>query len=252
MEKMARLSVRDAIESGSLPENIFNGMKLTVADHGFDGFWFQGIASSAYLDYRNNSRSNLLTRKALLSSGGVLASSPTVQLLHEQYVTRIAPKDINFGQALRLETPYYYDLCESSQPNKAKKLFNCHGVHTILSWPLKHFASDAWSGRFTLLSKHSHKELNLTNLDTTLKKAQMILFEYFYNEINPYRQNNLFNPTAIQVLKMTATGFHNHEISQQLHITVRGVEYHLESMRNKLSACNRANLVHIAHQLEII
>ena len=80
----------------------------------------------------------------------------------------------------------------------------------------------------------------------------MVLFEHYHDELIPYLPSNLFNQTAIKALKMAAIVLHNHEISAQLHITVRGVEYHLESMRNKLSASNRANLVHIAHQLEII
>jgi len=252
MEKITLLSESEPAQSKLLAESILNSIKPPIAEHGFGGFWFQGIANSAYQNYQQNSRKNLLTRRVLRSRGGVLASSPTVQQLHEQYVTRVAPTDINFGEALRLESPYCYVLCENEKPNKAKKLFNRHGVNTVLSWPLKHFASEAWAGRFTLLSKHPHDEINLTGLEATLKQAQMCLFEHFHNEINPYRQSNLFNQTAIKALKMAATGLHNHEISQELHITVRGVEYHLESMRNKLSASNRANLVHIAHQLEII
>ncbi|ABV35301.1 transcriptional regulator, LuxR family [Shewanella sediminis HAW-EB3] len=252
MEKLTRLSGHETAKSSPLAESILNNIKLPIAEHGFGGFWFQGIANSAYQDYMQNSRKSLLTRRVLRSRGGVFASSPTVQQLHEQYVTRVAPTDINFGEALRLESPYCYVLCENEKPNKAKKLFNRHGVNTVMSWPLRHFASDAWGGRFTLLSKHPQGEINLIGLEATLKQAQMSLFEHFHNEINPYRQNNLFNQTAIKALKMAATGLHNYEISQELHITVRGVEYHLESMRNKLSASNRANLVHIAHQLEII
>ncbi|WP_299790684.1 response regulator transcription factor [uncultured Shewanella sp.] len=252
MDKLTLLSEGQTARSRPLAESILNNIKLPIAEHGFGGFWFQGVANSAHRDYLQNSRKSLLTRRVLRSRGGVFASSPKVKQLHEQYVTRVAPTDINFGEALRLESPYCYVLCENGQPNKAKKLFNRHGVNTVLSWPLKHFASEAWSGRFTLLSKYPQSELKLIGLEETLKQAQMSLFEHFHNEINPYRQNNLFNQTAIKALKMAATGLHNHEISQELHITVRGVEYHLESMRNKLSASNRANLVHIAHQLEII
>ncbi|RPA63811.1 LuxR family transcriptional regulator [Shewanella frigidimarina] len=252
MEKITLLSESEPAQSRFLADSILNSMKPPFAEHGFAGFWFQGIAISAYQDYLQNSRKSLLTRRILRGRGGVFASSPKVQQLHEQYVTRVAPTDINFGEALRLESPYCYILCENGQPNKAQKLFNRYGVNTVLSWPLKHFASDAWAGRFTLLSKHTYDEINVTGLETTLKQAQMSLFEHFHNEINPFRQCNLFNQTAIKALKMAATGLHNHEISQELHITVRGVEYHLESIRNKLSASNRANLVHIAHQLEII
>ncbi|GIU23133.1 helix-turn-helix transcriptional regulator [Shewanella schlegeliana] len=235
-----------------LAEETLNSIKSPIAELGFGGFWFQGIANSAYQDYLGNNRKSLLTRKVLRSSGGVFASSPTVKQLHQQYVTRVAPTDINFAAALRLDSPYHYVLSEDGQSTKVQKLFNSHGINTVLSWPLKHFASDTWSGRFTLLSKYPYEELRLAELEQTLKQAQLTIFEHFHNEINPYRQYDLFNQTAIRALKMAATGLHNREISEQLDITVRGVEYHLESLRNKLSASNRANLVHIAHQLEII
>lgn len=235
-----------------LTDALLNTIKSPIAELGFGGFWFQGIANSAHQSYLGNNRKSLLTRKVLRSSGGVIASSPTVKLLHQQYVTRVASTDINFAAALKLDCPYRYVLSEVGQPTKVQKLFNSHGINTVLSWPLKNFASDTWSGRFTLLSKYPYEELNITELEQTLKQAQMTIFEHFHNEINPYRQYNLFNKTAIRALEMAATGLHNHEISEQLDITVRGVEYHLESLRSKLCASNRANLVHIAHQLEII
>lgn len=252
MKSTTRLSDESMSDLNPLAAQILNSIKSPIAEFGFGGFWFQGIANSAYQDYLSNSRKSLLTRKVLRSCGGVIASSPTVSQLHEQYVTRVASTDINFGAALRLDSPYCYVLPQDGQPTKVQKLFNSHGINTVLSWPLKHFASDTWSGRFTLLSKYPYEELRLAELEQTLKQTQLTLFEHFHNEINPYRQYNLFNKTAIKALKMAATGLHNHEISAQLDITVRGVEYHLESLRNKLSASNRANLVHIAHQLEII
>jgi DNA-binding CsgD family transcriptional regulator len=252
MKSLTQLSGMETEAIQVVADEVITSIKQPIALHGFAGFWFQGIANSAYQDYRENNHNSLLTRRILQSAAGVLGSSARVQQLHQQYLSRVASTDINFGEALCLQSPYCYVFEEEGQPNKAKKLFNRHGINTVLSWPLTHFASNAWSGRFTLLSKHAYGDLTLSGLEDTLKQAQMVLFEHFHEQINPYRQYKLFNQTAIKALKMAATGLHNHEISQELHITVRGVEYHLESMRNKLSAINRANLVHIAHQLEII
>ncbi|ABZ77402.1 transcriptional regulator, LuxR family [Shewanella halifaxensis HAW-EB4] len=231
------------------PDNPLDDMRQTFVNYGFSGFWFQGIANNAYLDYQNGSPNSLLTRRMLLSCDGVIASSLTVKKLHEQYVTRIAPTDLNFAEALKLDSPYCYIL---NEPCKVKKLFSRHGVNTVISWPLKHFASNVWSGRFTLLSKQSNEAIDLTGLEISLKQAQMILLEHFYSEITPFRQHKLFNKTAMRILEMAALGLQNDEIAHELDITIRGVEYHFESMRSKLSATNRANLVHIAHQLEII
>lgn len=229
--------------------NALKSIKLMLSEYGIDGFWFQGVANSAYQDYLNRNQNSLLTRRMLLSCNGVIASSLTVKKLHEQYVTRVAPTDLNFAEALKIDSPYCYILNDAS---KVKKIFSQHGINKVISWPLNYFASNVWSGRFTLLSKQSNEALDLTGLEISLKQAQMTLLENFHSDITPFRQHKLFNKTAVRVLEMAALGLRNDEISHVLGITIRGVEYHFESMRNKLSATNRTNLVHIAHQLEII
>ncbi|MCL1056500.1 helix-turn-helix transcriptional regulator [Shewanella gelidimarina] len=231
---------------------ILQSIKSEISQHGFDGFWFQGIPNRAYPDYLHNSKKSILTRRMLYSSDGVYSSSNTVQKIQRHYIAQVAAKDVNFGLALKLDQPYYYQLSERGQANKANKLFSSYGIKTVLSYPVLHYASEAWSGRFTLLAKDEDLHPKLTNLETSLKLVQSTLFEHFHCDLNPYKQTTLFNQTALKALKMVASGLQNAEISEELHITIRGVEYHLESMRNKLSASNRANLVHIAHQLEII
>lgn len=245
------------IESNGLAEFVISplilqSIKPEISQHGFGGFWFQGIPNRAYQDYLHNSKTSILTRRMLHSSGGVYSSSHTVQKIQRHYIDQVAARDVNFGLALKLEQPYYYQLSEGGQANKANKLFSSYGIKTVLSYPVHHYASEAWCGRFTLLSKEEDLHPKLANLETSLKQVQSTLFEHLHHELNPYRQVSLFNQTALKALKMVASGLQNAEISEELHITIRGVEYHLESMRNKLSASNRANMVHIAHQLEII
>jgi DNA-binding CsgD family transcriptional regulator len=245
------------LDSNSLTELVISplilqSIKSEISQHGFGGFWFQGIPNRAYPDYRLNSKKSILTRRMLYSSSGVYSSSNTVKKIQRHYIDQVAARDVNFGLALKLDQPYYYQLSERGQTNKANKLFSSYGIKTVLSYPVHHYTSMAWCGRFTLLSKDEDLHPNLANLDTSLKQVQSTLFEHFHYDLNPYRQTTLFNQTALKALKMVASGLQNAEISEELHITIRGVEYHLESMRNKLSASNRANLVHIAHQLEII
>ncbi|GIU52277.1 helix-turn-helix transcriptional regulator [Shewanella sairae] len=226
-------------------------VKQALSKYGVSGFWFQGVANSAYEDYHNCALNRLLTRKMLLSSDGVITSSLTVQKLHEQYLTRVAATDPNFVKALRLDAPYHYILDDSEQ-SKTRTLFGRYGIHSVISWPLKHFASNMWSCRFTLLSKQFTEDLDLVGIETVLKQAKMTLLENYHSEVTPYRQHKLFNKTAIRALQMAALGLQNEEISQELDMTIRGVEYHFESMRHKLSATNRTHLVYKAHQLEII
>ena len=241
----------DLVESVISP-SILQSIKPEISQYGFGGFWFQGIPLRAYQDYILNNKHGILTRRMLHNSGGVFSSSLTAQKIQRHYIDKVAAKDANFSLALKVDQPYNYKMIEQKRPNKANKLFNSYGIKTVLSYPLSNYASGAWCGRFTLLSKEENLQPNLANLELSLKQVQSTLFEHFHHELNPYRQTLLFNQTALQALKMVALGLQNAEISEELHITIRGVEYHLESMRNKLSATNRANLVHIAHQLEII
>ncbi|MGS0724868.1 helix-turn-helix transcriptional regulator [Shewanella sp. 0m-11] len=252
MKTVTLLSDNEVALGHSGSTNALKSIKLMLSEYGIDGFWFQGVPNSAYQDYLNRNKKSLLTRRMLFSCDGVIASSMTVKKLHEQYVTRVAPTDLNFGEALRLDYPYCYILGEDERYHKVKKMFSRYGVNSVVSWPLKHFSSNMWRGRFTLLSKQSNKELNLGDIESTLKQAQMTLLDNYHSEVTPFRQHKLFNETAVRVLNMAALGLQNDEISHELDITVRGVEYHFESMRSKLSATNRANLVYLAHKLEII
>ncbi|WP_028114239.1 helix-turn-helix transcriptional regulator [Ferrimonas kyonanensis] len=235
--------------AGSLPpwQQILDTIKPNIFHHGIQGFWFQGVALCAYDNYHSNCRSNLFTPHTLRRAQGVLCSSPKIRQLHQHYVSRVATSDPNFAAALQLQQPYCYGL--DPDTTKAGRLFHSHGIHQVLSWPLLQTDCHSWAGRFTLLSDNS---IDTEQLGSTLEIAQMKLFQLGRERFNPYRQGRVFTSTALGVLALTARGLHNHQIAEQLHLTVRGVEYHLEAMRKKLAASNRANLIHIAHQLEII
>ncbi|TKB48707.1 helix-turn-helix transcriptional regulator [Ferrimonas sediminicola] len=225
-------------------------LRALVLPLGFSGFWYQGIPHHARQAYRTPCRSQLFTPAALRRPVASLASSSQVQALQRLYLGRVARQDPNFEAALELASPYHYRLDAEVAP-QATRLFHNHGVCEVLSWPLPCFGQSAWSGRFTLLSDRTAPLGEPPQLEQTLRLGQALLLESHRHLFNPYRHSRLFNPTAIEVLKMAASGFHNHEIADRLHITVRGVEYHMESLRKKLGAANRANLIHIAHQLEL-
>ncbi|WP_417346400.1 helix-turn-helix transcriptional regulator [Ferrimonas sp.] len=225
-------------------------LRAMILPLGFSGFWYQGIPHHARQTYGAPCRSQLFTPAALRRPVATLASSSQVQSLQRLYLARVARQDPNFEQSLDLSSPHRYCLDHSVAP-QAARLFLNHGVTSVLSWPLPSFGLSAWSGRFILLSAQPEGSTEEEELEQTLRQGQALLLDSHRPLFNPYRQSRLFNPTAIEVLKMAALGFHNHEIAERLHITARGVEYHMESLRNKLGAANRANLIHIAHQFEL-
>lgn len=48
------------------------------------------------------------------------------------------------------------------------------------------------------------------------------------------------------IIKLTALGFSPKEISKALHLTPRGVEYHIQTAKMSLGANNKSNLVYLA------
>lgn len=225
-------------------------LRAMILPLGFSGFWYQGLPNHAREAYGAPCRSRLFTPAALRRPVATLASSSQVQALQRLYLARVARQDPNFEPSLDLSSPHHYCLDPAVAP-QAARLFLNHGVRSVLSWPLSSFGPSTWSGRFILLSAEPDDSAEHENLEQTLRQGQALLLDSHRGLFNPYRHSRLFNPTAIEVLKMAAQGFHNHEIADRLHITSRGVEYHMESLRNKLGAANRANLIHIAHQFEL-
>ncbi|TKB54554.1 helix-turn-helix transcriptional regulator [Ferrimonas aestuarii] len=73
--------------------------------------------------------------------------------------------------------------------------------------------------------------------DTILKKGPV------NNDLPNLKQKTL------QVLKMTALGLNSNEIADVLHLTNRGVDYHLSIAKQKLGATNKPNLIFEAKNL---
>ncbi|QIZ76281.1 helix-turn-helix transcriptional regulator [Ferrimonas lipolytica] len=61
-------------------------------------------------------------------------------------------------------------------------------------------------------------------------------------------QDSKSNNKTKLVVNLTALGLNTREISKLLHLTTRGVDYHIEQAKRKLGANNKANLVFKANQ----
>lgn len=232
-------------------QDVIQEISASLKLHGFSGFWFQGIPHCAYENYHFPKDTSLFSPTALRKPIASVASSPVVAQLQRFYLNQVAASDANFGFSLDTSKPYAYKFI-SEKNNKASVLFNKHNIQTVLSWPIACHKQCRWTGRFILLSHRNNSDLMLDGLADTLKDAQHKLFEFNKPQFNPFLQSPLIKENARDILQMVANGLQNDEISTQLPISVRGVEYHMETMRKKFGAANRANLVHLAHQYELI
>ncbi|MFB2734831.1 helix-turn-helix transcriptional regulator [Shewanella mangrovisoli] len=232
-------------------KDVIQGISTSLKLHGFSGFWFQGIPHCAYENYHFPEDTSLFSPMALRKPIASVASSPIVAQLQRFYLNQVAANDTNFGFSLDTSKPYVYRLI-NEKDTKACALFQKHNIQTVLSWPIVCHDQCRWTGRFMLLSQQSYSEIVLDGLADVLKEAQYKLFECNKPMFNPFLQSSLLKENARDILQMVANGLQNDEISTQIPISVRGVEYHMESMRKKFGAANRANLIHLAHQYELI
>ncbi|MBW3138250.1 hypothetical protein KUV56_01770 [Ferrimonas balearica] len=74
----------------------------------------------------------------------------------------------------------------------------------------------------------------------------------FINEINPILDYQYVKPKSIKVLECLAKGQSREDAAAELHLTVRGVDYHIEILKNALSAHNIANLIYKASSLNLL
>ncbi len=235
-------------EAESSLKQVLQTVGPLIAAQGFQGFWFQGLPSNAreYLEHPGNQ--GLFAPVWLRRPIASLASSCRIATLQQYYLEHYARSDNNFAESLCANKAWCYRWQED---DPVKVLFAKHGYDTVLSFPVPSYANPTWFGRFMLLGS-GHPDPQPERLQQTLILAQSLLFEHDRQRFNPFLQSRIFKANARKVLRMAATGLQNHEISDRLHISVRGVEYHMESMRKKLGASNRANLIHLAHQFELI
>lgn len=77
------------------------------------------------------------------------------------------------------------------------------------------------------------------------------LVHFYFSHTYPWRTNpqiinGTFKEKTIEVLKLTALGYSSKKIAEELHLTVRGVNYHIERAKVQLEAHSKAELINIA------
>lgn len=234
--------------------SIIKQLTSELFQHGFSGFVYQGIARRAYRDYCYNNDTVLFKPQHLLSPNSYIASDDRINLLYRQYISRYAAKDANFVELLRLKKAFSYRLHDKAELTKLGSFFQFHDIAHVLSIPMTDTNNNSWSGGFLLFSKYSQQELSidLEKVLSSLERSYVQLHEWDRQRFNPYRHSQVFKKTSVKILKLVAEGLSSYAIAKEVHLTERGVEYHLEKMRLRLNANNRANLIHKAHQLELI
>ncbi|TKB53360.1 helix-turn-helix transcriptional regulator [Ferrimonas aestuarii] len=92
---------------------------------------------------------------------------------------------------------------------------------------------------------------HFSRLDTFVHLSFRI--SHIYRQpLSPMTNFAIISPLSVKVLKLAAYGFSSQEIASQLHLSERGVNYHIDRSRELLGAKNRIHLISLAHRQGII
>jgi len=113
-------------------------------------------------------------------------------------------------------------------------------------------------GRVAALAMSSAIPLldDVGKLNVARNLGDMLMFQRYFHElfvtgvlnefVPPYLQGQRLSPRELQCLKLSATGLSGEDIANKLSISPRTVQSHFDSIRSKLGAVNRQQLLHFA------
>ncbi|BDY05569.1 hypothetical protein F0521_26100 [Ferrimonas sp. YFM] len=193
-----------------------------------------------------------------------VASDEDILRYREEYLQRFAHTDGNFRQGgfkpqwELLPCVWHDDGIPSRRLAGFRKLKQRHGFETRLVFYHVMPGREDIVGLCMLFSDKPADELETMLASSRQELAELIqaYSETFnaltFRSINPLANFGVLSPTCIQILAQVAEGFSSEEIGQQLFMTERGVNYHLDRARQILAARNRTNLVSKAYQQGVL
>ena len=222
---------------------------------GFCGFSYEGVPYRMASDLSAPAGTRLFRFQHVASANTSIHSSPTGARQLQQYLRQYAKSCPNFRRVIRFNESFIHTPPRSYTSKTAPALGYENGVRSVSTWPMKAFCSEYWGGLYTLFSPmspdslHDHIRQIRPKLHHILSMHHFELMSNHRSKFNPYLRLGVFSDNALQVLRATAEGHSSKQISTQLDISERGVDYHIDQMRVKLHARNRLHLIKIACQL---
>ncbi|TKB48543.1 hypothetical protein FCL40_12610 [Ferrimonas sediminicola] len=130
------------------------------------------------------------------------------------------------------------------------------GVDALFSFTVACPLSTGFRGRFILLLPDARfREQLVANADEVKAQLQALRVRVslaFVRSIDPLVDYNIVNPLSAYILGLLAQGQDREQVSAQLRLTLRGVDYHVSVLKELLEARNIAQLVHRAGQCQLI
>ncbi|RTR39792.1 hypothetical protein EKG38_08350 [Shewanella canadensis] len=154
---------------------------------------------------------------------------------------------------------YCHAVCVWSNrtlPRGMKRYLDSQQIEGIVTVSISCPVSPQLTGRFNLIMRQTEQVNDLLDrideVEVYLTRLQTKIALHHGTEINPLVDYNIISPISALILTHLANGADREEISSQLNLTLRGIDYHLSVLKQTLNARNIAQLVHEAGKLSLI
>lgn len=145
---------------------------------------------------------------------------------------------------------------QSRLPTGMKRYLESQQIEGIVTISVSCPVSPQLAGRFNLILSQPEQVNDLMErideVEVYLTRLQTRIALHHGAEINPLVDYNIVSPISAYILTHLANGLDREEISSQLSLTLRGVDYHLSVLKQTLNARNMAQLVFEAGKLSLI
>lgn len=144
------------------------------------------------------------------------------------------------------------------QQRKVLDFFSALDIHSQLFVPVHGLTGRGWHCQFMLNSTLANLELScwlrchqMELLNTCFYFHSLLMRDYSYL-FNPWLGDEMISDRALDVLALTANGLGSKEVASKINLSEKGVNYHLNQLRELLGAENRVHLVAIAKDMRVI
>ncbi|WP_417345890.1 LuxR C-terminal-related transcriptional regulator [Ferrimonas sp.] len=190
---------------------------------------------------------SFVRRRRLFASSGTAAELWQQQMTHYQGLSHVL-------EGIWNQQVYFWPMREL--PHAMNRRLTKAGVEALVTFTVDCPLSPEFRGRFTLLLPDSQSVAQIIAtaevVQRQLRELQVKIALEFGKSINPLVDYNIVNPLSAYILGLLAQGQDREQVSAQLRLTLRGVDYHVSVLKELLEARNIAQLVYRAGQCQLI
>ncbi|CAM3801982.1 helix-turn-helix domain-containing protein [Parendozoicomonas haliclonae] len=220
---------------------------------GFHSFTYDAIPFRIFDDINAPAADRLFKLSHIATAKTSLASSEDEFKLYKHYLGIMKESNVIPKKQQLFERPNVEFMNSREKARRGRD----NNYNSAITWPISAFCSSEWGATFFLKSWRQETDMALwfehkgAELGKLLFGYHLELMLHYRDQFNPYLQLGAFSKKTLSIIRLAANGYSGRQIGEQLCITERGVDYHIEQLKQKLQARNRLHLIKIAEKLEI-